>query len=159
GSGSSFGLALVDLATGEFRATAGDDAEVLIEELVRVAPREVLVAASLREHPLVARVAGELADVAVTPIDDDFFARAGQAAWVRPCGEGEAAAPAPVHPRPALSAGGAALAYAEKMQPRKGRFAARPPVLFHLRELRPYLPGACLVLDREARIHLELFRA
>src|SRR5262249_28215704 len=36
GSGFSFGLALVDLATGEFRATAGEDAEVLVEELVRV---------------------------------------------------------------------------------------------------------------------------
>ena len=47
--GGSFGLACADLSTGEFRVTELPSAEALLDEVVRVAPAEILVPEGGRE--------------------------------------------------------------------------------------------------------------
>ncbi len=47
--GDRFGIAALDFATGVFRATEADDTSAALEELGRLAPREVLLAPALAE--------------------------------------------------------------------------------------------------------------
>jgi DNA mismatch repair protein MutS len=49
---SCFGLALVDLATGEFRVTEVVGLEEALEEISRINPSEILVSRRLKENPL-----------------------------------------------------------------------------------------------------------
>jgi DNA mismatch repair protein MutS len=158
GKRAGFGLAALDLSTGEFRATSGEDGDVLLEELLRLDMREIVISESRRSDERIARIEKELPKTAITAVAEDFFSRRGRDALLHTFGQEELAALEKVHSREALAASGAALAYVEKLQPRKGQFDARAPVFFHLKELRPYVPGDSLVLDREARLHLELFR-
>jgi DNA mismatch repair protein MutS len=153
-------LAALDLSTGEFSATFGEEDEALFDELERIGVREILVAESALESSRIERLKAEIPKAAITPVQDlSFESREARSALVRVFGDEERAALERVHDPRSLRAAGAAIAYVEKMQPRKGAMDARAPSLTHIRELRPYLPGDALVLDAEARAHLELFRA
>ncbi|HMK65504.1 MAG TPA: DNA mismatch repair protein MutS, partial [Thermodesulfobacteriota bacterium] len=50
-SGNRFGLASVDLATGEFRITEIDDPEKALEEIGRISPSELLLSRDWKEAP------------------------------------------------------------------------------------------------------------
>jgi DNA mismatch repair protein MutS len=160
-AGEAWGLAALDLATGELRGTAGRGAEALLDEVRRLAPRELIAAPELVAGPLLERARGELEGVAITSLVpahadpdaalDTLKARLG-AEEVEGVGR---------HlPPEALIAAGAALAYAEHTALRDASFEKKKGgSLAHIDRLQPYLPGEALILDAEARAHLELFQS
>jgi DNA mismatch repair protein MutS len=143
----AYGLAWVDISTGEFRvAETGEDA--LAAELARIAPREIVLADALAEDPglkpvwrvlgaaltPVPRLAGEgaLAERRIA----DYFGVAALDGFGR-------------FSRAELAAAAAAVAYVERTQ-----LAARPPLKAPAREAR----GDHLAIDPAARASLELHR-
>lgn len=136
GEEGSWGLAYLDLSTGEFRATESQHESLIEAELARVAPREVVLRDSQKElgidgpqrrvpdedfdPQLVMDRVGRLPDGLPTD-DPDLAARAAAALW----------------------------ATVARLQP----FALEP-----LRQLRRYALGERLVLDPTTRRHLELVR-
>lgn len=154
---SAFGLAALDLATGEFRATSGGDDDTLLDELARLGMREVLVSSADTERAAVRRIAQELPRVTVTPLDD---AAEKDAVLKAHLGAEEATAIARILPKEALVAAGMTLHYATEAQLRPEVPNVRGEAsLSHVEVLRPYVPGDALVLDAQATTHLELVRS
>src|SRR5262249_24713871 len=120
------GIAAVDFATGAFRATEVADAGDVLEEIVRLAPRELLLAATLPDAVRDACRTGRPWATAALPegtIDD--------------VGLGPAAA----------DAAGGALASVDAV------YRRRPP---HLRAPVPYARAGTLGVDAASRRNLEL---
>ena len=142
------GLAVLEASTGDFRATrietgaaASPFSGALLEELRRVAPREVL-AAPERLEALRAALAVVLPDATPTAVPPESFEP--ERAPVRPDGFG-------VGPGdPAQRAAAAVLAYAA---------ANQPCAVEHLRRLRPYRLADAMGVDAATRRHLELFES
>ncbi|MCC7383847.1 MAG: DNA mismatch repair protein MutS [Deltaproteobacteria bacterium] len=156
-----FGLSALDLSTGDFRATSTEDEELLIEELERLEARELLIADRLRSEPLVGRIAEAARRLTITPLSSEEAGeiRAREALVTR-LGEEEVGALGLVLGTEALIAAGMTLAFAERTQLGQASFERKAGgSLGHVVELKPYLPGDALILDHEARAHLELFRA
>ncbi len=140
------GLAVLDASTGDFRATRVSRSGVLhalpaalLDELQRIAPREILLPAKVAE-PLRAPLAALLPAAAFTCVDDASFDPA--AAPAAPDGFDGASND------PATRAAAALLAYLGAYQP----FA-----LAHTSRLRVYRLGDAMILDAATRTHLELF--
>jgi DNA mismatch repair protein MutS len=147
-AGGSIGLAVLEASTGDFRATALDAGAAgaaasaeLIEELRRVAPRELLLAAPLSEE-LRAALADALPGATLTAVDPASFDPG--AAPLRPEGF------APGSDGPEQRAAAALLAYTAERQPSAAR---------HLRRLRGYRLSDAMGLDAATRRHLELFES
>ncbi|MEW6614176.1 MAG: DNA mismatch repair protein MutS [Thermodesulfobacteriota bacterium] len=69
----SWGIAFLDMSTGEFSATEITDYRVLPEEISRVGPREILVPRFLSEHDSFQALLKSMNKYVLTPIDDDIF--------------------------------------------------------------------------------------
>ncbi len=130
-----FALASVDVSTGEFRVARLANPASLIEEIKRLAPREILAAPQLGE------LAGRLAGLPLTRPDDSYW-------------EPERAAEALARRFGAISlppelaaAAGAALLYLEQT------FGTE---LAHLRPPALYQASQYLQVDEVSRCHLEL---
>ncbi len=134
-----FALAALDVSTGEFICAAVRTGEALREELFRLAPREVLVAAGARE--LIRLAAG--CQATVTTVDGALFDSAQPEKTLSPRFAAEAATLA----EPARLACAAALAYAEQ---------TFGPELDHILPPRSYQVADYLFLDRTTCDHLEL---
>ncbi len=142
-------LAALDASTGDFRAThvdvelegRGEAAlpEVLLEELERIAPREVLVVAE-RLESLSPQLAERLPDCALTAVDEADF----EPDDVPAVPEGFAALGDHAGRRPAA----ALLRYLGRNQ---------PAALAHVPRIRRYELLDTVVLDAATRSHLELF--
>ncbi|MFZ4396541.1 MAG: DNA mismatch repair protein MutS [Kiritimatiellia bacterium] len=72
--GRDWGVALLDLSTGEFTAEEVPGPDALRDQLRRVAPSECLVGAGQKEDPAVAGVLSAAGIAAVTEIEDWTFA-------------------------------------------------------------------------------------
>jgi DNA mismatch repair protein MutS len=143
--GASFGLALLDATTGRFRATevASETGEVplsILEELERVAPREILTTAE-GASALRVRLAGRLANAVWTEVAGESFDPA--AAAVLP--DGLAQLPGSGSTRAAV----ALFGYLHANQP----FA-----LAHTTSIEYYGLADAMILDGATCAHLELFR-
>jgi DNA mismatch repair protein MutS len=138
-SGNTFGLALTDITTGEFRFTATADETELLEELGRIQPSEILIGA--RESRLRERLYKEYPLVHFTAVADDTF---GDAAQERVAGEQREVLQEFAEGARAASA---IVSYLE-------RHAADSLGL--LRVLEPYAIAHHLVLDETTRTNLEL---
>lgn len=146
--GAQIGLAVLEASTGDFRATGWSGALVedplpgaLLEELQRIAPREVLVSQAHAPR-LAAALASALPDAVVTPVAPESFDPG--AAPAQPEGfdpQGRDAA---------TRAAAAVLSYLGALQPFALRHAAR---------LRRYTLTDAMVLDAATRGHLELFES
>ena len=140
------GIAALDASTGNFRATRhACDAALLppavLDEIERIAPRELLLSAGLPEDDGVAAVlARRLPDAARTRVPAESFVAA--AAPATPDGFDPAAADA------ATAAAAAVIAYLAAQQ---------PAALAHAPRLRHYGLGDTMILDTATRGHLELF--
>lgn len=141
--GRDWGLASLDMSTGEFSLTVVEHDESgrrLAEELARLSPKELL-------HPRSYSLP-ELLNRPVTPVDDAVFLKDNAHRLLcRTLGvlglEGFG-----LEGHPALPAAGAVLAYVERNQP-KALAAVRPP--------KEYRLDAFLVLDDLALRHLDIF--
>jgi DNA mismatch repair protein MutS len=136
-----FGLAALDASTGDFRGTHGgaEAGTLLLEEIERIQPREILAAPSQRER-LEALVRESLPETAWTEVPEQSF----EPRTARVCPDGfdrEAAGTE-------MRAAAAILAYLEKNQPAWLRHAPR---------FRSYALTETMVVDTATRTHLELF--
>ncbi|MFN3201872.1 MAG: DNA mismatch repair protein MutS [Bradymonadia bacterium] len=150
-----FGIASMDVSTGEFKVTEVVGTGALRCEISRLEPREVLVPEARRAH-LEQALEDRLQHVAVSTPDVEMFsvstARAGLEGLMGP--EAEPAVQAILefgfgHPNLALCAAGAAMAYVTDTQQKAPH---------HTRILTPYKVNDTLVLDETAKVNLELFK-
>lgn len=149
---TGFGLAVTDLSTGEFAAAelAGSDGlRLLLDELGRLEPAEVILEPGLEAEP---RLAGALRSwgVAVSAFESRYFAHAGAyRRLVEHFGvsslHGFGCEELPL----ATAAAGAVLAYLAETQKTS---------LGHISALSVYYPGEYMTLDGSTRRNLELTR-
>jgi DNA mismatch repair protein MutS len=143
-AGGAFGIAALDLSTGELLACEASEIDGAVAELIRLDPREVLVGpgalaanasfSSARPHAVVRTLAEPLANVDAT-LDAQLGA-----------GEASAACPSVI----ARAAAARCLATASVCE------GGRPlPVT----RLVGYSPGEGLILDEATQAHLELVRS
>jgi DNA mismatch repair protein MutS len=156
-----WGLAVLDLSTGEFRATSGEDDDLLFEEIARTGARELLVDARFAEDPRIARVRREMDRMTITLLDPDRYAAGPSIGRLAArIGEAGVVGARTAMAEPAIVAAGAALIYAEAAElPPEAKAILPGASLDHIHSLRPYLPSEGLVVDQQAREHLELFYA
>lgn len=144
--GGRFGLAYLDVSTGEFRATELASGDALIGELARVRPREILAsAAQLADGGALAPVRAGYRDAAFSPIEPLPWRKAQDLLASALAGGLDDLGLSERH----LTARAAAdvIAYARATQP-----AGNLP----LSRLQVYEAGECVVLDEAAIANLEL---
>ena len=137
-----YGLAFVDVTTGDFRATEAPTGEQLLEEIGRVAPRELVLGRGDAEGALGELVRGAFPGLPrATVADGDAEAELGRALGAR-------FDPVALESLPrAAEAAATVLRYARATQP-----GAELPVT----RLALYAHTDTLVIDEQARRHLEL---
>ena len=157
--GAAWGLAALDLSTGEFRATEGEHAETLLDELARLSTKEILYREAGLHEAVLSAVRDGLPSVTRTSITaSDYPAAEARRQLEQHLGEDEMRGLKTVLSDLALEAAALALRYAEATQIHpeapdlKGEASLR-----HIEPLRPYSAGLGLGLDLQAREHLELF--
>jgi len=148
GAGGAWGLACLDISTGEFRATELSDTAAASAELLCLNPREILLPASLSAAQSRAGLAEVLTDRLVSPLDEWVF----EYDYARRLHESILGSPAPTaadgrNLKEGLLAAGAILHYLRETQ--KGSAS-------HIRQLLPYATTQHLVLDERTRRNLEL---
>jgi DNA mismatch repair protein MutS len=137
-----YGFAFLDVTTGEFRATEAPSADVLLEEIARVAPRELVLGRSDADRALGERLRGTFARLPRAAVDDGDPA----AELPRALGAAFDATILQRVPR-AAAAAAAVLRYARATQP-----GAELPLI----GLEIYARADSLIIDEQARAHLEL---
>jgi DNA mismatch repair protein MutS len=140
---AGYGLAFLDVTTGDFRATQAATSEALVEEVGRVAPRELVFGRSDDDRAL-----ADLLKAAHPTLPRAAVAEGGDPAaeLVRALRGGFDAGMAAAAPQ-AVAAAAAVLRYAGATQP-----GAELPVT----RLELYARTDTLVIDEQARRHLEL---
>jgi DNA mismatch repair protein MutS len=134
-----FGLALTDITTGAFRCARFTEERLLLDEISRIKPSELLLAAG--EQRLRETFKNELAGVYLSSVPEDSFTTAAR----------ERLRPAPASDETewddAVRAASAVIHYLQ---------ANIPDALKVLRDLEPYEAANYLVLDETTRVNLEL---
>ena len=146
GSQADWGLATLDASTGDFRATSVSGGsgvesvpELLLEELRRIGPREILLTASNRVA-LNSLLEVSLPATVVTEAGEDDFDPA--TTQISPSGFDSEQSTG------AMRAAAAVLAYLG---------ANQPAALAHAPRLRVYELSESMILDAATRSHLEIF--
>jgi DNA mismatch repair protein MutS len=137
-----YGFAFLDVTTGDFHATEAPSAEILVEEIGRVAPRELVFGRGDADRALAEVVKGAFPRLPRAAVDDGDPA----VELPRAFGAGFDATLLERLPRAARAAA-AVLRYARATQP-----GAELP----LPGLEVYARADSLVIDEQARAHLEL---
>jgi DNA mismatch repair protein MutS len=163
-SRSSFGLAVVDLSTGEFAATEASGWGMLAEEVQRLQPSEIVLPARLaRDEEWTGRLKTEIQDgqgpIRFSPVPDvEATPEAARARLMSHFGiaslEGCGAEDHPL----AAAAAGAALYYLQQNQVSDRSTEGAQQSLAHLRALTTYSLMDYVGLDAATRRNLELTR-
>jgi DNA mismatch repair protein MutS len=145
--GPCWGLAVLDITTGEFRVTETREIDTLRSEVASIDPREIILAEG-SDGPPCGEIANLLTDRIVNRLPDWVFDPDHGGSLIREffaCdsldGFGCALLPA------AITAAGAVLYYVRETQ--KG-------AVTHIRSLRTYSPSEFMALDNTSRRNLEL---
>lgn len=143
----AWGLALLDVTTGDLRVTEPSTKAQVLEELGRIAPREAVMPESLNEDT---ELAEALRGVHLNPVHDSRFdVGAARQELSRRLSVRDLSGFGAQDMGPSLAAAVAVLDYASSNL--RGE-------LPHLRHLRPYSVSGFMVLDAATRRNLELFR-
>jgi DNA mismatch repair protein MutS len=146
--GRAFGLAHLDLSTGEFRCTEAEGLEAALAELVRIDPAQLLLPRG-RAQGLVEALAEQSKRPFCEELEEEVFAE--EAARGLLYGR---LAPGGMAPLAALREGicacGALLSYLERV----GGSGAE-----HVREVKPYKLADYMLVDEASERNLELFEA
>lgn len=143
-----FGLASLDISTGSFRLTEATDPTAIMDEVVRVAPREILLPECLKSETALTALFGEDSNRAVTVVEDRLFEFGesrqrllNQFDTLSLEGFGCESMKAGV------GAAGALIHYVSETQRQK---------IEHLDSIQTYSLGQFLILDDQSRRNLEL---
>jgi DNA mismatch repair protein MutS len=150
GEKGGYGLAVVDLSTGEFAATQTDDWPALLEELYRLQPREYVLPAGWAADEAFVAPLKAVRPARVSPLDEAHFSpAAARRRLLAHLGVASLEAYGCEGLPLATSAAGAALAYLQESQLSD---------LSHLRRLATYSLANFVGLDSVTRRNLELTR-
>jgi DNA mismatch repair protein MutS len=145
---ASFGLAYVDISTGEFRVTESDDREAFLDEIAGLGFREVIICENLRNETLAQACAERIPGCSITWLPADYFSVDGALGLIDEFFKGKAGENG-FSGHPAMTgAVGAVLRYVKDTQ---------KDSLDHINEVRRYDIKDYLVLDDTAKTNLELF--
>ena len=144
-----FGLAFLDVSTGEFRATEIADRSFFIDEVIRHGFRELVLEETPRDALLEAILARELSESVINRFPREWFEPGAALDLLG----GHFGAPAmdrldPGNHPALIAAAGAVLRYVRETQ---------KDSLGHVNDLVPYRAESFLVLDDTAKRNLELF--
>jgi len=147
--GEAFGLAFVDVSTGEFRATEMRDRASFLDEVIRHGFREVVLEEGLKDPLLESVLARELEGCVINRFPRDWFDHGAALAILGEHIGAESIARLEPERRPALiAAAGAVMRYVRETQRER---------LGHINEITAYRSESFLVLDETAKRNLELF--
>ncbi|RLB16391.1 MAG: DNA mismatch repair protein MutS [Deltaproteobacteria bacterium] len=142
---SCYGLAHMDLSTGEFRVTEVSEWEEIVDELGRINPAELLL---LERDGLQSKE--ELSEFRLEILDRSSFNPAKAEAVLKDqLGTTSLASFGIEEMKAGVVAAGAIVSYLQKTQ------KTNPE---HIREVVPYRPGEYMFLDQATSTNLELFR-
>jgi DNA mismatch repair protein MutS len=144
--GDRFGLAWIDISTGEFIVAACDRGNVAAE-IARIQPGEIIVSDALYSDPELAPYLRTLP--AVTPLTRDVFDGATAERRLTSFFAVTTTASFGAFSRVELTAAAAAITYVERTQ-----LGKRPPLSPPIREAA----GATMAIDQATRANLELMR-
>jgi len=144
-----FGLAWVDISTGEFRVTESADRETFLEEAAAQEIRELLVVEDLQDPGLIGAVTGADEHCRINRVSPDRFNPEAALTALREKFTTERIAELRLETRPAAAgAAGAVLGYMTETQKAQ---------LGHINSLLWQESGMDLLLDEIAKRNLELF--
>ena len=150
-SGDGYGLALLDVSTGEFRCCQVSSRGALYDELARYRPSEVLLAPELSTNQAFSAEFGQRfrsmrSSASFEPED-----------CVRMLEKQFGGLPAGLDAEAILRACGAVLGYAAQVNPEQQRLSGGQGTLAAVRRLLRYDPGSHMRLDETAIRALEVF--
>ena len=147
--GEAFGLAFLDVSTGEFRATEIVDRPFFLDEVIRHGFRELVLEEGFRDPLLETVLARELDGCVINRFPRDWFDHGASLAILGEHVGAESITRLEPDRRPALiAAAGAVLRYVRETQKER---------LGHINEIAAYRSESFLVLDETAKRNLELF--
>jgi DNA mismatch repair protein MutS len=147
--GEGFGLAFLDISTGEFRVTEIVDRNFFIDEVIRHGFREIVLEENLKDAVLETVLARELADCVINRFPRDWFDHAAALGILGEHVSAEAIAKLePGRHAALIAAAGAVLRYVRETQ------KERPG---HINDITRYHTENFLILDDTAKRNLELF--
>ncbi|MGV8074937.1 MAG: DNA mismatch repair protein MutS [Syntrophobacteraceae bacterium] len=144
-----FGLAYIDISTAEFRAVELDSTDMLVEELLRVSPKELLVAEG-DEHSWIKQLEHRMA-VALTRLDPvDFDPRRAEERLVKHFGVHSLEGFGIHRMERAIQAAGAVLAYMQENL---------LDSCSYITKILPYSRSDYMILDEATVRNLEIFQS
>ena len=147
--GEGFGLAFLDISTGEFRVTEVADRNFFIDEVIRHGFREIVLEENLKDAVLETILTRELADCVINRFPRDWFDHAAALGILGEHFSAEAIAKLePERCAALIAAAGAVLRYVRETQ------KERPG---HINDITRYRTENFLILDETAKRNLELF--
>ncbi len=147
--GEGFGLAFLDISTGEFRVTEILDRNFFIDEVIRHGFREILLEENPREALLETVLTRELTGCVINRLPRDRFDHTAALGILGEHFPAEAiAALEPERHAALIAAAGAVLHYVRQTQKER---------LGHINDITLYRSESFLVLDDTAKRNLELF--
>jgi DNA mismatch repair protein MutS len=142
-----WGLAFLDVSTGELRLTETESLDLALREINRLEPREAVLPQSLEDHP---RLAPALEGISLSHVEDTWFdVDAARLNLNQVLGTHDLAGFGAQDLGCSLGSAGALITYV--------RETARVS-LDHVQQLRPYTVEGHMVIDQTTRTNLELFR-
>ncbi len=149
-SPQEYGLALVDLSTGEFRITELESREKMLSELSRLEPAELLLSAGLKKNSELTLKIKQRTNAALSDIEDwNFDFTSAQDKLISHFKVQSLKGFGCENMRLAICAAGAILRYIENTQKTQ---------LHHINKISPYFLNKFMILDSAAQRNLELVR-
>ncbi len=133
-----FGLAFLDASTGDFLATEVKTAQSLIDEVIRLRPREIILPEGMKNKYPFKELRKSFPSALYTPLPDEVFSVANCQNFWKSIDE----------KKEALCAAGALIFYVQETQKTAPN---------HLAQLEFYQTDDYMILDETTRRHLELF--
>ena len=149
GVDNEYGLAFIDISTGEFWVTRCDDREMLCNEVAGHDFREIIVCDELRDSPFMKMLSSFLNGCLINYLSSGYFEPDSSMAYLDGWTGTDGSPRGDIRQSRAMaSAAGAVIRYVRETQKES---------LSHINELRLYAVHNFLVIDETARRNLELF--
>ena len=149
GVDNEYGLAFIDISTGEFWVTRCDDREMLCNEVAGHDFREIIVCDELRDSPFMKMLSSFLNGCLINYLSSGYFEPDSSMAYLDGWTGTDGSPLGDIRQSRAMaSAAGAVIRYVRETQKES---------LSHINEIHPYAVHNFLVIDETARRNLELF--